>query len=278
MDELNERKKGRGHPPWTEAQKQAKREEWAKRKAAKAEAEQAAEKEYLRLRKDGTPDRRWGPEWKAKCAKTTQARRKKVDEERKELIRKNPGVSKSKLGISYQWKPADGSDDGYVGRYLREARISIDLPPINIADPEQVQNRINEYLDFCEQNNKIPQMIGVANWLGIGRTTLTEWKNGQVRENTHRPIIQRTLMMLEEIWVDLMQNNKVNPANGIFLAKNLMQYKDQTDIAVAPAEEKIKSMSDEEIAKWYLEDGKTVETGFTDEPKVEPKSEPSSEN
>ncbi len=266
-------KKGRGHPPWTEEQKQAKREEWARRKAAKAEAEHAAEQEYVRLRKDGTPDRRWGPEWKAKCAKTTGARRAKMDEERKELIRKNPGVPKKQLGISPSWKPADGSDDGYIKSYLRQARISVDLPPINISDPEQVQNRINEYLDFCEQNNKIPQMVGVANWLGIGKTTLNEWKNGVVREKTHTPIIQRTLLMLEEIWIDLMQNNKMLPANGIFLAKNLMQYKDQTDIAVTPKEDKIKDMSDEDIAKWYLDDGKTVETSFADEPKVEPKSE-----
>ena len=40
--------------------------------------------------------------------------------------------------------------------------------------------------------------------------------------------------MLEELWVEYMQNGKINPASGIFLGKNMFQYKDTQDLVVTP--------------------------------------------
>lgn len=300
MDELNERKKGRGHPAWTEAQKQARREMLAKKRAEKEaelkqqEAEYALKRNELKdelaearnelkpssvraqselksssKRAQNEPKKRdgragkWLPEMYEAHKAGWKKRQAKIDAERKQLIADNPNKTRKELGIPESWKPHDGSDDGYIKKLMREARVSIDLPPINIADPKQVEQRIGEYLDFCEQNGKIPQLPGLANWLGVPRERLTKWKNGDVREETHTPLIQRTIMLIEEIWVDMMQNNKINPANGIFLAKNLLQYKDQTDIAVMPTEDKIKKLSDAEIADWYKDEQK-VETDFVD--------------
>lgn len=303
MDEQNERKKGRGHPPWTEAQKQARRELNAKKRAERAAEEKRQEANYAaaknelkselakarnelkpssvraqselnlssnaeqnepkKKKRDGKGGK-WFPEMYEANRAGWAKKQAKVDAERKQLIADNPTKTKKELGIPGTWKPRDGSDDGYITKYMREARVSIDLPPINVGDPKQVKQRIEEYLDFCEQNNKIPQLPGLANWLGVPMRTLDRWKTGVYREDTHQPLIQRTVMLIEEIWVDMMQNNRINPANGIFLAKNLLQYKDQTDIAVAPREDKIKSLSDAEIADWYSNDQK-VETDFVDD-------------
>lgn len=125
-------------------------------------------------------------------------------------------------------------EPGDNARYLRWARLSLSLPPIDISDEKQVAQRINEYFDACEQNDMKPNMVGMANWLGIDKTTLTSWKRGEYRSETHSPVITKALSVLEEQWVDYMQNGKINPASGIFLAKNMFQYKDTQDVVLTP--------------------------------------------
>lgn len=122
-------------------------------------------------------------------------------------------------------------EPGDNARYLRFARAAMNLEPIDISDEKQVEQRINEYLDFCEQNDMKPGMVGMANWVGVDQTTLSSWKRGEYRGSTHSLVIRRAVMMLESIWESYMQNGKVNPASGIFLGKNHFGYKDQIDIA-----------------------------------------------
>ena len=123
---------------------------------------------------------------------------------------------------------------GDNARYLRMARAAVDLPPIDISDPTQVSNRIGEYFDFCEQNDRKPSMLGIANWLGVDRTTLTSWKRGEYRTTTHSPLIEKAVMVLEELWTDYMQNGLVNPVSGIFLGKVMFGYKDVQDYVITP--------------------------------------------
>lgn len=119
-------------------------------------------------------------------------------------------------------------------RFIRCALVSWDLPPIDISDPEQVKNRITEYFHFCAENERKPQIVGLANWLGVDRRTLTEWQNGEYRRETHYPIIKKAVAMIEEMWADYMQAGKINPATGIFIAKNWYGYKDVADVVVTP--------------------------------------------
>ena len=128
----------------------------------------------------------------------------------------------------------ENTQPGDNARYLRMARVSMNLPPIDVADPKQVEQRINDYFQFCEENDRKPNMIGMANWIGVDRATLTSWKTGEYRNTTHLPVIKKAIDVLEELWVDYMQNGKMNPASGIFLAKNMFQYKDVQDVVVTP--------------------------------------------
>lgn len=119
-------------------------------------------------------------------------------------------------------------------RYLRMARAAVDLPPINIEDPAQVAQRIALYFDFCEQNDRKPSMLGIANWIGVDRTTLNSWKRGEYRGTTHSHLIEKAVMILEELWTDYMQNGLVNPVSGIFLGKVMFGYKDVQDYIITP--------------------------------------------
>ena len=132
-------------------------------------------------------------------------------------------------------------EPGDNSRFIREARVAFDgglerrtLPPIDISDPEQVKQRISEYLDFCEMNDKKPSPVAMANWIGVSRETLNTWKRGEFRADTHSDVIKKAMALMEEVWYDMMQNGKINPASGIFLAKNVFQYKDVADVVVTP--------------------------------------------
>ena len=125
-------------------------------------------------------------------------------------------------------------EPGEVSRYVRYAMASIDLPPIDISDPEQVRERIRQYFQFCVDNDRKPQIVGMANWLGVDRTTIASWKRGEYRSDTHSHIIKKAVDIIEEMWIDFMQNGKINPAAGIFIAKNHFGYRDETQVVVTP--------------------------------------------
>jgi hypothetical protein len=145
---------------------------------------------------------------------------------------------------------------------LRNARVSINLPPINIKNPHEVEHRIDEYFDFCEMNNKPPNMVGIAAWLGVNRKTLQQWKDGDYSEMT--PIIQRAVMVVEQTLVEQVQDNPKASVGGMFLLKSMFHYKEQQDIVITTGTQK-EELSADEIAKRYLGDGRTVETEFVEE-------------
>lgn len=147
-------------------------------------------------------------------------------------------VVKKKRGSKWmQELTAEGGENiepGENSRFVRFALASWNLPPIDISDPEQVKNRIGEYFQFCSDNDRRPQIVGLCNWLGISRQALNEWKNGDVRSSTHGDIIKKAYDVMEEMWTDYMQYGKISPPTAIFLAKNWYGYKDVADVVVTP--------------------------------------------
>lgn len=129
---------------------------------------------------------------------------------------------------------AENIQPGDNSRYVRYALASWGLPPIDISDPKQVEERLGKYFQYCIDNDRRPQIVGMCNWLGISRGTLNTWKNGEYRNDTHFDIIKKAYDMMEEMWIDFMQGGKINPATGIFLAKNFFGYKDVADVVVTP--------------------------------------------
>lgn len=152
---------------------------------------------------------------------------------------------------------AENTEPGDNSRYLRYAMASLDLDPIDISDPEQVKKRIYEYFEYCVENDRKPNKIGMANWLGVDATTVNSWEREEYRALTHSPVIKKAVSILHELWADYMQNGKVNPASGIFLGKNMFGYKDTQDVVVTPQTPLGDYQSPEELAKRI--DGSVVE-------------------
>ena len=121
---------------------------------------------------------------------------------------------------------ADKVNPGDNARYLRDALVGYNLPPIDIADPKQVENRIQEYFLHCIERDRKPQVVGLANWIGISRDTLNTWVRGEYRAETHSDLLKKAMTILEELYVDYMMNGKVNPGSGCFIGKNHFGYRD----------------------------------------------------
>ena len=147
-------------------------------------------------------------------------------------------VQKKKRGSKWMKELSEDGGDliepGDNSRFVRHALASWNLPPIDISDEKQVADRIELYFKYCVENDRRPQVVGLANWLGINRNTLNEWKNGVTRNSTHGDIIKKAYGVMEEMWTDYMLYGKVSPPTGIFLSKNWFDYKDVADVVVTP--------------------------------------------
>ena len=169
-----------------------------------------------------------------------------VDDDGKviKVKRKRNRPDLAKFGEEYV-QPGDNS------AYLRHALVSLDLPPIDIADPKQVENRIQEYFQYCIDNDRKPNIKGLGNWLGVDRNTVHGWMRGEFRADTHTEIIKKAYDIIEEMWWDYGQNGKVNPAAWIFVGKNAFGMKDTQDVVITPNNPLGETKSADTIAEEY---------------------------
>lgn len=129
------------------------------------------------------------------------------------------------------------AEPGDNAKYISFALASFNAPAIDMNKPEDVQERINWYLQRCAENDMKPGIVGLANALGVSRKTLWAWKTGQ-NGKTISPasidMIKKAYNFIEEMWEDYMLNGKAAPPNLIFLGKNHYGYTDTTEVVVTP--------------------------------------------
>lgn len=161
-------------------------------------------------------------------------------------------VSRGKQKMTFGSENIKAGDNS---RYLRHALVLLDLPPIDISDDKQVNERIAWYFNHCADNDMKPTVTGLANSLGVSRFTLYEWRTGKRRGLTdNRPeIIQRAYSVLEELWEDYMLNGKINPVSGIFIGLNHFGYTNKQEIVVTPNNPLGEKEDMNEIRQRYLE-------------------------
>ena len=142
-------------------------------------------------------------------------------------------------------------EPGDNARYLRRSLAAFDLPPIDIADEKQVEQRIREYFDYCISNDMKPNIKGLGNWIGASQETVMNWRKGLYRSDTHFGLINRAISVLEDLWWQYGLDGKVNPANWIFIGKNAFQMKDVQDVVLTPNNPLGNEISPDAIAAKY---------------------------
>lgn len=137
------------------------------------------------------------------------------------------GGTTSKFGQE-NVEPGDNS------RYLGHALTIMRMPLVDLNDIEAVKERCNWYFEHCFSNDMKPTVSGLCNAFKISRKTLLTWKNGTFRKDTHQAVILDAYAVMETLWEDYMQNGKINPVSGIFLAKNNYDYTDKQEMVLTP--------------------------------------------
>lgn len=175
--------------------------------------------------------------------------RPRKDPNAKPAVRKPLDLSEPTTFGQELVEPGDNS------KFLRHALTIRQWPIINIADPIAVENRINEYFVLCMQDDMKPSVKGLENALRVNRSTIWEWKNGNYRAGTHQAIICEAYDIMEALWQDYMQNGKINPVSGIFLAKNLFggQYTDKQEVVLTPNQNQVMEADVATIEAKYAE-------------------------
>ena len=157
-------------------------------------------------------------------------------------------------------KKLNNPRSGENSRLIRLVLHSESLPKIDVSDPKQVEERVMQYFDFCQQHNLFPGIAGLSNWLGVHRDTLNSWKRGEFRKDTHQKIIQRAYDLIEVVLTDMLMDDRIPSPTGIFLLKSMFGYRDRFDIGLEAAAKQSRDpladlrTTDAELARKYLID------------------------
>lgn len=143
---------------------------------------------------------------------------------------------------------------GEMSRMIKNAMTIAHWPPINTDDADQVAERIDQYHQYCYENDMKPDMPGMALALGVDRVTLWRWENGveSSKPQSVRNMLKRARAINELLMSSMMTEGKINPVVGIFLLKNSHGYKDQQDVVITP-NNPLETEDPDQARKRYLE-------------------------
>ena len=158
-------------------------------------------------------------------------------------------------------------EQGDNTKYLALGRELFNLPTIDLKDPNQVIDRLNEFFAIHENYDMKPTVAGMGMALGLDRRRLWEIKSGNFGTQKGlselptltKDSIKKAYEYMEILWENYMQNGKINPVSGIFLGKNNFGYQDKTEYVVTPNVNTDSDYNADDIKKRYLPDSPTLE-------------------
>jgi len=185
--------------------------------------------------------------------------------------KKNPGVEEVQV---VKKKPRGGNspvigdngmmlEDGDNNKFTSVSLQLLNLPKIDLHDPEAVQVRLNEYFNLMAEKDIKPTVAGIAMALGTTRQTLWAIKNNQPTGGNGgysalppevADLIKKAYLLMENLWESYMLNGKINPVSGIFLGKNNYGYQDKTEYVLTPNTQQDNNYDADDIRSRYLID------------------------
>lgn len=124
-------------------------------------------------------------------------------------------------------------EEGDSSKFLKCSLRLYNLPEIEMSNPEQVKNRVQEYFTICCEEDTKPSVAGLALALNIDRRYLWELREGKKGKSQEvADTLKKAMKLLDVQMTDYMQNGKINPVAGIFLMKNNFGYADKQEIEV----------------------------------------------
>ena len=127
-------------------------------------------------------------------------------------------------------------EPGDMSKMIADAMSISSFGPVDVNDPQAVENRIRLFLTYCMEHDMKPSVESMALAFNTNRTQLWRWANGVECNITEasRNAIKKGYSIMNQLLTQTMMDGKINPVSAIFLMKNNMGYKDQTDVVVTP--------------------------------------------
>ena len=188
------------------------------------------------------------------------ATKKKKEDDGVEVVKKKP-----RGGNNILTDAALDVEAGDNTKYVLLGAKLFNLPPIDLKDPKQVNDRLNEFFQIHADADMKPTVSGMGMALGLDRRRLWEIKVGVTDRNQDLPTLTRDSIKkayeyMEILWENYMQNGKINPVSGIFLGKNNFGYQDKTEYVVTPNMNNDSDYDADDIKKRYLIDSTTIDS------------------
>lgn len=157
-------------------------------------------------------------------------------------------------------------EDGDNTKYLMANVELMNMPDIDIKNPEEVQQRVNDYFKLYAAYDMKPTVAGLGMALGLDRRRLWEIKTGAAVGGTTQQnlpaetldVIKKAYKLMENLWETYMNSGKINPVSGIFLGKNNFGYQDKTEYVLTPNQQQASDYDADDIRKRYLSDSATI--------------------
>lgn len=127
-------------------------------------------------------------------------------------------------------------EPGEMSRMIRNAMDLAYMGPVDMYDPEQVEQRMRLFLQYTIEHDMKPTVESMALAFNTNRTQLWKWKEG-VESNLpegSRNAIKKGYSMMNQLLTQTMADGRINAVAAIFLLKNNFAYRDQTDVVVTP--------------------------------------------
>ena len=157
-------------------------------------------------------------------------------------------------------------EEGDNNKFTSMGLWLMNLPKIDVHDPEAVQQRLNDYFGYMASQDAKPTVAGMAMALGMDRRRLWEIKTGNYHTsksledlpNEVTDLIKKAYSLMEYLWENYMVNGKINPVTGIFLGKNNFGYQDKQEMVLTPNTQNESDFSEDDLRKRYMiEDGES---------------------
>lgn len=91
---------------------------------------------------------------------------------------------------------------------------------------QEVEQRINDYFQFCEESILRPGIESLCCALHISRTTLFRWQRGEDCSRRRQELITQARGFISSFLEQVSLSGRLNPATSIFLLKNWCGYRD----------------------------------------------------
>lgn len=117
-------------------------------------------------------------------------------------------------------------------RYIAHTVKVNSLKKIDRANAEDIRRRTIDYLQLCVDDGVKPNLAGYALALGTNRQGLERIFTSRTVEQGTLDELDRGIAMIENVMLELMLDQKINPVTAIFLLKTQFNYKEESTLNI----------------------------------------------